>query len=170
MIHSHPFLTRFSLIGACLLAGSAFADPASSSESFAIEGAVDHPRIVTLTDLQREPQTAETVFMHTGPGALAGRFTGVSLWTLLKEAGLTNDSTKKNDLINHFVIVTGSDGYSALLSIGEIAPEFGAGQPIVAYQEAGKPIEGADGFARLIVPGDRAAGRAVSAIASIEVK
>jgi len=157
-------------LNCCLLATPVLADPPGRSESFAIKGAVDHPRSVTLADLQHEPQTTETVFMHTGHGALAGKFTGVSLWTLLEESGLTTDTKKKNDLVRHSVIVTGSDGYSAVLSLAEIAPEFGGDQAIVAYQEAGKPLEGADGFARLIIPGDKAAGRAVSAIASIEVK
>jgi DMSO/TMAO reductase YedYZ molybdopterin-dependent catalytic subunit len=160
----------FALIGFCLLAATAFANPPGRTESFTIKGAVDHPRTVTPADLQHEPQTTETVFMHTGHRALTGKFTGVSLWTLLEEAGVTTDATKKNDILHRSVVVTGSDGYSAVLSIGEIAPEFGGDQAIIAYQEAGKPIDGADGFARLIIPGDKAAGRAVSAITSIEVK
>jgi DMSO/TMAO reductase YedYZ molybdopterin-dependent catalytic subunit len=57
-----------------------------------------------------------------------------------------------------------------VLSLGEIAPEFGGEQVIVAYQMDGKPIDNGGGFARLILPGDKGAGRAVSAIASIEVR
>ena len=161
---------QIALIGCSLLATTALADPPARSECFAIKGAVDHPRTVTLADLQHEAPTTETVFMHTGHGALTGTFTGVSLWTLLQEAGITLDPAKKNDIVHRVVIVTGTDGYSAVLSVAEIAPDFGGDQAIVAYQEAGKPIEGADGFARLIVPGDKVARRAVGAIATIEVK
>jgi DMSO/TMAO reductase YedYZ molybdopterin-dependent catalytic subunit len=171
MIRRQLALTQLVAIGLCLFGPTAaFADPPGRSETIAIKGAVDHPRTLSLADLQHEPQTTETVFMYTGHGALAGKFTGVSLWTLLEEAGVTLDAAKKNDIIHHVVVVTGSDGYSAVLSLAEIAPEFGGDQAIIAYQEAGKPIEGADGFARLIVPGDKAAGRAVSAVTSIEVK
>jgi DMSO/TMAO reductase YedYZ molybdopterin-dependent catalytic subunit len=160
-----------ALIACCLFALPATAaETQGRTESFTIKGAVNHPRTVALADLRHEPQTAETVFMHTGHDPLTGKFTGVSLWSLLEEAGIVTDMTKKNDIIRHVVVVTGSDGYSATLSIGEIAPEFGGDQAIIAYEQFGKPLEGADGFARLIVPGDKAAGRAVSAIASIEVK
>ena len=46
----------------------------------------------------------------------------------------------------------------------------GADQAIIAWQQDGKPLENGEGFARLIVPGDKAAGRAVSAVTTIEVK
>ena len=135
-----------------------------------IKGAVAHPRSLTAGDLGKEPQTTETVSQHTGHGELTGSFTGVTLWTLLGEAGLTLDSAKKNELIRHVVVVTGTDGYSAVLSLAEIAPEFGNDQTIVAIAEDGKPIEGRNGPIRLIVPTDKAAGRDVGAIATIEVR
>jgi DMSO/TMAO reductase YedYZ molybdopterin-dependent catalytic subunit len=155
----------------CLaLSGAALAAPPAHSDSIKIEGGVDHPRTLTAADLQKEPQTSVTISQHTGHGTLSGAFAGVSLWTLLQEAGVTLDAAKKNDLIHHTVTVTGTDGYSAVLSLAEIAPEFGADQATIAWQQDGKPLAEAGGFARLIVPGDKAAGRAVSAIATIEVK
>jgi DMSO/TMAO reductase YedYZ molybdopterin-dependent catalytic subunit len=147
----------------------AWADPPAHSDSIAIKGGVDHPRTLAPADLQHEPQTTVSISQHTGHGTLSGSFTGVSLWTLLQEAGVTMEAGKKNDVIHHTVTVTGSDGYNAVLSLGEIAPEFGGDQAMIAWQQDGKPLEG-NGFARLIVPGDKAAGRAVGAIATIEVK
>ena len=161
---------RFSLALGLAVSTAALADPPAHSDSIAIKGAVDHPRTIALADLQHEALTTETVFMHTGHGVLAGTFGGVLLWTLLQEAGVTMDPAKKNDLIHRTVTVTGSDGYNTVLSLAEIAPEFGGDQAIIAFQEAGKPLEGGDGFARLIIPGDKAGGRAVGAVASIEVK
>lgn len=149
---------------------SAWAEPPAHSDSIKLTGGIDRPRTIALADLQHEPQTTLAVFMHTGHGALGGSFTGVSLWTLLQEAGVTMAAGKKNDVIHHTVTVTGSDGYSAVLSLAEIAPEFGADQAIIAWQQDGKALEGSDGFARLIVPGDKAAGRAVGAVTIIEVK
>jgi DMSO/TMAO reductase YedYZ molybdopterin-dependent catalytic subunit len=145
------------------------ADPPAHSDSIAIKGGVDHPRTLAAADLQHEPQTTVSISQHTGHGTLSGSFTGVSLWTLLQEAGVTLDKAKKNDVIHHTVTVTGSDGYNAVLSLAEIAPEFGGDQAMIAWQQDGKPLEG-NGFARLIVPGDKAAGRAVGAITTIEVK
>jgi DMSO/TMAO reductase YedYZ molybdopterin-dependent catalytic subunit len=163
-------MIRFSaaISALCLLAAAASAEP-TRTESFAIKGGVDHPRTVTLADLQREPPTTVEISQRTAHEPLTGKFTGVLLWTLLKEAGVTLESGKKNDLLRHSVIITASDGYSAVLSLGEIAPDFGNAQAIVAYTLDGKPINGANGFARLIVAGDKAAGRAISAISTIEV-
>jgi DMSO/TMAO reductase YedYZ molybdopterin-dependent catalytic subunit len=155
----------------CLIALAAAGDPApTGSAAIRIEGAVSHPRSMTVADLARETQTTDTVSQHTGHGELTGSFTGVTLWTLLDEAGLALDPAKKNELIRHVVVVTGTDGYSAVLSLAEIAPEFGNDQAIVAIAQDGKPIEGRNGPARLVVPTDKAAGRDVGAIATIEVK
>ena len=153
----------------CLGFGAAaLADPSAHSDSIAIKGGVDHPRTLALSDLQHEPQTTATISQRTAHGTLAGAFAGASLWVLLQEAGVTLDKAKKNDLIHHTVTVTGSDGYSAVLSLAEIAPEFGDDQATVAWQKDGKPLE-SGGYARLIIPGDKAAARAVTAITTIEV-
>ncbi len=142
----------------------------AQAQSVRITGAVDQPREWSAADLAREPATTETVFLHTGHGAISGSFTGVALWTLLQEAGIKIDPAGKNDIIRHTVTVTGGDGYSAVLSLGEIDPEFGGDQAIIAYQKDGKPIDDPAGFARLVVPGDKAAGRSVSGVVTIEVR
>jgi DMSO/TMAO reductase YedYZ molybdopterin-dependent catalytic subunit len=155
------------LFTAVAAAAPALAQPAKPSESLTIGGAVARPRTLTIADLAKEPVTTEAVFLHTGHGALSGSFTGVLLWTLLEEAGVKLDAGAKNDVVRHTVTVTATDGYAAVLSLGEIAPEFGGDQAIVAYQQDGKPIESGP---RLIIPGDKGAGRAISAVASIEVR
>jgi DMSO/TMAO reductase YedYZ molybdopterin-dependent catalytic subunit len=154
--------------GALLLgAVQSWAQPAPG---FAISGNVDHPRSWSAADLAQLPPTTETVFLHTGHGALEGSFSGVPLWTLLQQAGIKTDPKAKNDIMRHTVTVTGKDGYSTVLSLGEIAPELGGDQALIATTRDGKPLAGPDGFARLIVPGDKAAARAVENIATIEVR
>lgn len=71
--------TCFALVISIAVPSAALADRPGRSESIAIKGTVDHPRTVALADLQHEPQTTETVFMHTGHGALTDSFTGVLL-------------------------------------------------------------------------------------------
>ena len=164
-------MVRACLAVLCLgFTAAALADPAAHSDSIAVKGGVDHPKTLAVSDLQHEPQTTVTISQHTGHGTLAGVFTGVPLWALLQEAGVTLDKGKKNDLIHHTVTVIGSDGYNAVLSLGEIAPEIGDDRATIAWQKDGMPLESSQGFARLIIPGDKAASRAVSAITTIEVK
>ncbi|HTJ63443.1 MAG TPA: molybdopterin-dependent oxidoreductase [Alphaproteobacteria bacterium] len=164
-------MIRFSaaISAVCLLASTAIAEP-TRTESFAIKGGVDHPRTVTLADLLRETPNTVAISQKTNHGPLTGKFTGVLLWTLLQEAAVTLEGGKKNEMLRHFVVIAAADGYSTVLSLGEIAPDLGNVQVIVAYARDGKPIEGANGFARLIVPGDKEASRAISAISTIEVR
>jgi DMSO/TMAO reductase YedYZ molybdopterin-dependent catalytic subunit len=163
------FLASLFLVLSATVSAAA-AEPKKAPDSIALSGAVDHPRDLKLADLAKEPATTEAIFLHTGHGVVTGDFTGALLWTLLSEAGVKLDPNIKNDVVRHTVTITGADGYSATLSLGEIAPEFGGEQAIIAYQVDGKPIENGGGFARLIVPGDKGAGRAVSAVTSIEVR
>jgi len=96
-------------------------------------------------------------------------FTGALLWDLLQSVGVIVDPNIKNDILRRIVIVTGSDGYQSTFGAGEINPTFGGSQIMVAYAANGQPL-GQDGFARIVVPGDKAGGRFVSNIAKIEVR
>jgi hypothetical protein len=98
-------------------------------------------------------------------------YTGVSLWTLIQDAGLLTDPSIKNDLLRFGVVATGSDGYRAFISLGEIDPAFGNQSDLVAYADTGGQLGpgGQDGALRLIVPGDQAGGRYVSNLTSLQV-
>ena len=65
--------------------------------------------------------------------------------------------------------MTGTDCCRSVFGAGEFAPFFGGSQIMVAYATGGQSL-GDDGFARIVVPGDKAGGRFVSNIASIEVR
>jgi len=140
------------------------------ADSLSIGGAVEHPRSLALADLKREPVTTETVLLKTGKGVLKGTYTGVLLWTLLQEAVIKVSPERRNDVMRHTVIVSSSDGYTTVLSAAEIDPEFGGEQAIIAYAKDGRPLTDRRGFARLIFPGDKSAGRAVTGVASITVR
>jgi hypothetical protein len=98
-------------------------------------------------------------------------YTGVSLWNLVQDAGLLTDPSIKNDLLNFVVVATGSDGYRAVFSLGEINAAFGNQQDIVAYadQKGQLGSGGTDGAMRIVVPGDVAGGRYVSSLTSLQV-
>jgi hypothetical protein len=91
-------------------------------------------------------------------------------WTLLQQAVIKLTPGVKNDILRHTIVVTGSDGYAVVLSVGEIDPKFGGDRAIIAYSMDGKPLRHGRGPARLIVPTDKAAGRAVSDVVSITVR
>src|SRR5262249_2867402 len=115
--------------------------------------------------------TTETATYLSGAGSVTDQYTGVSLWTLIQDAGLLTDPSVKNDLLRFGVIATGSDGYRAFISLGEIDPAFGNQQDLVAYSDKLGQLGpgGPDGVLRLVVPGDLAGGRYVSNLASLQV-
>jgi DMSO/TMAO reductase YedYZ molybdopterin-dependent catalytic subunit len=143
---------------------------ASGPDSISISGAVEHPQSVSLAALKREPATTEAVSLMTERGIMAANYTGVLLWTLLQQAVIKSTPGVKHDILRHTVVVTGSDGYTVVLSVGEIDPKFGGDRAMVAYSMNGKPLPKNRGFARLIVPTDKSAGRAVFGIASITIR
>jgi DMSO/TMAO reductase YedYZ molybdopterin-dependent catalytic subunit len=132
-----------------------------TSNSFAVSGAVTRPATFDLAALQRLPATSQTV------GGVV--YTGVSLWTLLDSTtGLQTDSSLKNPALSMYAVATGTDGYKALVSLGEVDPGFGNRAVLVAHTANGTGL-GANGVARLVVPGDGKLGRSVSNLGSIEV-
>jgi hypothetical protein len=128
--------------------------------------------VYTLSTLEALPATTETVTYLAGGTSVTATFTGVSIWTLLTDAGIVTNPAVKNDILNYYLEATGSDGYSAIFSLGELDPMFG-GSPtspdLIAYDQVGNPFLGSDGFARVVVPGDSRGGRYVSNLVSLEI-
>src|SRR5215471_1703806 len=141
-----------------------------TTTQFSLSGAVQNPGIFSLSSLEALPATTETVTYLAGGTPVTATFTGVSLWTLLTDAGIITDPTVKNDILNYYVLATGSDGYEAIFSLGELDPMFGGtGAPdLIAYLQDGAPL-GADGFARVVISGDNFGGRYVSNLVSLQV-
>ena len=132
-----------------------------ASTQFSVTGSVVHAGSFDLAALKALPAITETVGSTT--------YVGVSLWQLLNTSvGIATDPAVKNDILDKFVVATGSDGYKALFSMGELDPDFGNQPDLVAYEADGAPIA-ANGFARLIVPGGAKAGRFVSNLVNLQV-
>lgn len=142
------------------------------SEDFILGGLVQNSGSYNLEALKAFPD-AKTKTVHVtyqaGPNTVSHTVTGVSLWALLSSAGIITDPNAKNDLIGKYVVATGSDGYKAVVALGEILPWLRTGKPyLVAYKADGHLLQD-NGFARLVVPGDIHGGRYVSNLIGIEV-
>ena len=146
--------------------------PGGPSPQATLSGAVSDPTIVTPDTLSTlYSATTETATYLAGPSPTTDSYTGVSLWTLIQSAGLLTDPAIKNDLLGFAVVATGSDGYRAVISLGEIAPTFGNQPDLVAYADTNGQLgpNGSDGALRLVAPGDHAGGRYVSNLVSLQV-
>ncbi|WP_198089137.1 molybdopterin-binding oxidoreductase, partial [Variovorax sp. E3] len=149
-------LTRLDVVAAPATAAGTGGAP---SASFAVSGKVTGPRSFNAADLKG---------MLAAPDLTIGAnvYRGVNLFTLLSGLGLP--TTPKNATLGMYAVVTGSDGYRATLSLGEIDPGFGNKAAMIAYQADSVDLT-SDGFARLIVPGEVKQGRSVSKVIAIEV-
>lgn len=147
--------------------------PGGISPSATLSGEVADPTIITpatLSALQSQIVTETATYLQ-GTTSVTDTYTGVSLWNLIQDAGLLTNPAIKNDVLNDIVVATGSDGYRAIFSLGEIDPAFGNQPDIVAYadQQGQLGPGGSDGALRIVVPGDIAGGRYVSNLTSLQV-
>ena len=144
--------------------------PGGVSTEFTLSGVLN-PGAYTLSSLQALPAVQLTATYEAGGTPVTDTYTGVSLWTLLNDAGLITDPDVKNDVLRQYVEAIGSDGYAAIFSLGEIDPMFGDQPDLVAYADSDGQLgpDGEDGFARIVVPGDIAGGRYISNLVALEV-
>ncbi|MBC7814183.1 MAG: molybdate ABC transporter substrate-binding protein [Burkholderiales bacterium] len=145
--------------------------PDVDANSLTVDGQVLNPFTLTADDL-RENYSSETVDVTflSGEDTVTTSFTGVRLWDILSAAQANFNADIRNDKLSMFVVVTASDGYQAVIAWGEIDPEFGNQPILVAYGEAGVPIEDEQGGLRLVVPSDARGGRYVSGIVNISLR
>lgn len=146
--------------------------PGGVSDQFTVSGQVaEHAAFTPITLATLNQPTTETATFLSGAGQVTDTYTGISLWTLLQDQGLITDPTIKNDVLRFGVVATGSDGYRALISLGEIDPAFGNQPDLVAYADTNGQLGagGSEGAMRLVVAGDHAGGRYVSNLVDLRV-
>jgi len=151
---------------AALVALVGFALPAHAADGVAIDGQVQHPTTLSLTDIKTLPATDVTASFETSHGTSAGHYKGVLLWTLLEKTGLPDETGKNHHHLQRSVLIIGSDGYTVALSLGELEPDFEGKQVLLAYEADGKPEQSL----RLVVPGDHKAGRNVHDVVRVTVE
>ena len=139
--------------------------------SFTVDGQVFNPLTLTGADLQSNytSQTVDVTYA-SGTDTVSTTFTGVSLWDVIGSAQPNYNADIKNDKVSMYLVITGSDGYQAVIALGDIDPDFGAQPILLAYEEKGQPITDKQGAVRLIVPGDKHGGRYVSGVVNISLR
>jgi len=160
-------MTRAGSIAAAFLivttAASSWAAPPSATP-VAIDGHVEHALQLTIADLRAMPQQAIDVTFTSGKGPQSDHFTGALLWDVVQKAGIADgaDAVAKHHL-QHVVLVSGRDGYTVAVSIGEIDPAFEGKSVILVDDDADKGV-------RLVVPGDKRGGRNVRDVVRIDIE
>jgi hypothetical protein len=134
--------------------------------SFAVTGNVGQPLQLSVADLAAMPsQQTISVTFAAGGAPESHVFTGPRLRDVLARAVPRFDPAVKNDKLRHYVSVTASDGYQALVGYGELDPSFENKEILLAVTQDGASLAGTG--PRLVVPGDTAGGRYVSGVTGV---
>jgi hypothetical protein len=107
-----------------------------------------------------------TLTVRNGHTSANENYSGVPLPALLARINAPMGSELRGKAMTSYLVATGSDGYSVVLSLAEVDPEFRDSQAIVADARDGQPL-GKNGPFQLIVPGDKRPARWVHNLVSI---
>jgi hypothetical protein len=133
--------------------------------SIQVTGTGKQPLILSASDLARMPRAS--VRMISGGTETA--YEGVWLHEVLKTAGVPQGSDLRGKALASYVLADAQDGYQVVFSLAELDPSFIDNQILLADTANGKPLFGAQGRFRLVVPKDKAAARSVRMLTKIEV-
>jgi hypothetical protein len=138
---------------------------------FTVSGNVPTPVTETLSSVEALPVATQTDKFLAGSTSQSFTFTGTPLFDLLQSAGLNTASSQP--LLDEYSVVTGSDGYSIVYSLGEIDPVYRSlPVALIAYDDGTgsfPSISNGGGVFRSTAPGDSKGGRYNSDIQDVTV-
>jgi DMSO/TMAO reductase YedYZ molybdopterin-dependent catalytic subunit len=165
----------FMFLFSCLLGCSERPAPGDSSGTLSVSGAVEDPRVFSITDLRElDSFYLKDVYLVKEKGKCTGEeellsvgsYRGILLRDLLLECGM--EFTRKWEP-GVFIRARGGDLQEVVFSFGEIFYSSIGRSVLLAYEKDGKPISFSGGCGELIVSTDIRAGRRIAGITSILV-
>jgi molybdate transport system substrate-binding protein len=145
----------------------AFVEPAQTQRGLLVQRVGQSSQIVSPERIAALARVTQRVGFSSARGEQQSEWTGPLLWEVIGASGVVDAATPR-EMAHLAVRITGADGYSALIALGEIAPQFEGKQVLLADQMNGVPLPGR--ALRLIVPGDGLGGRSVRDVARIDVE
>ena len=107
--------------------------------------------------------------VKTTSGGMETAYEGVWLHEILKKAGVPLGSELRGKALSSYVLAEAQDGYQVVFSLGELDPSFIDNEILLADTANGKPLFGAQGRFRLVVPKDKPGARSIRMLTKIEV-
>jgi len=155
--------TRRSLVLAALAATLLPAQDAQPSVQ--VTGSVKQALTLTADDLAKMPRAT----VRTTNNGMETVYEGVWLHEVLKKAGVPQGSELRGKALSSYVIAEAQDGYQVVFSLGELDPSFIDNEVLLADTANSKPLFGAQGRFRLVVPKDKPGARSVRMLTKLEV-
>jgi hypothetical protein len=121
-------------------------------------------KVFTRSDLGSMPRQEVRATAHGETHS----FSGVSIADVLRRAGVAIDSVR-GPRVADYVVVAAADGYRAVFSLGELAPDLSGRVILVADSKDGSPLDAKDGPFRLVVPDERRPTRWVRQVTTLTI-
>jgi hypothetical protein len=128
----------------------------------------DRKSVLSGTDLKASTHVSITI--HNSHTNADETYSGIRLADLLAKIGAPLGSELRGKALANYIVATGSDGYKAVLALGEVDPSFHPGEVLVADMMDGKPLDAHSGPFRLVVTEDKRPARSVRNLTTIELK
>ncbi|MFC4009953.1 hypothetical protein ACFOY2_22180 [Nonomuraea purpurea] len=133
-----------------------------------LSGEIRAPAWLSVAMLRSMPQREVTVtFECRSSGLRRHYFTGPLLIDVLRAAEPLFDPDERKDRLRFLISVLGRDGHRAVVSWGEIDPEFGNTPAVLAVSMDCRRLDGEG--PHLVMPGDRCGARHISQVTDIRV-
>lgn len=154
------------MIGALALGAVALAPIAAFAQSLTVVTPDGHETQLSAEALAGLPRASANLRQ----GGKATTYEGPTLSAVLREAGAPVGAKLHGKPLVAYVVVTGSDGYRAILSIAESDAWYSDTPVILADRKVDGPLAADEGALRLIVDGDKRPERAVRMVTKVEVR
>jgi hypothetical protein len=125
------------------------------------------PVVISPAEFRALAHIAVTV--HNSHSNATETYSGVALETLLAKVNAPLGKDLRGEALTSYLIASGSDGYSVVLSLAEVDSSFHDGQVLVADSRDGHPL-GESGPFELIVSEDKRPARWVHNLDSISLQ
>src|SRR5262245_10370429 len=130
-----------------------------------VAGDVEHQLTLSPDDLAKMPRATVT----TVSDGVETAYEGVWVHEVLKKAGAPQGSALRGKALASYVLAEAQDGYQVVFSLAELDPGFIDNQILLADSANGKPLFGAQGRFRLVVPKDKHGARSIRMLTRLEV-
>jgi hypothetical protein len=143
--------------------------PQFSTDKLTLTTSSDHKSVV-LSAAELKAISHISVTIHNSHTNADEEYSGVRLSDLLARIGAPLGNALRGKALANYIVATGSDGYKAVIALGEVDPSFHPGEVLVADTMDRNPLDAHSGPFKLVVTEDKRPARAVRNLVSIELK
>jgi len=147
------------------LAALVFAQ-APAAAVLSVQGDLPMPLSLSADDLAKMPRETASAPAPDGSKIV---YEGVTLLSVLQKAGAPFGKKLRGKVLTTYVLAKARDGYQVMFTLGELDPDFGNENILLADKRDGKPLPDKQGPFRLVCPNDHEGARSVRMLETLEV-